>query len=721
VLAVILFAAAAQRLVYLQELRATPYYCAPLIDSWEYHRDALLILRFGNASNGPFWHPPLYTYLLSQIYRAAGSGPLAPRLVNFVFALVSAGVLYRFARRLTTTAGALVATAIFVLMPLNLFFEGQLLPVQLGIFLMIVMLSITAIALDNGKPWTWLTAGVLFGLAALTLPTVVLFGIAMIPWLFSMLNRRQAIAGAFLFAAGAAVAIAPVTARNWRMTREFVLISTNGGVNFFLGNNVRSDQLVQLRPGSEWEGLIRLAGNRGDAEASRFFFRMGLEFIWREPGNAAVLYAKKAYRLVNNLDLMRNQDIAYHRSLFWALRMPWLGFGWLTALAIVGWQLLGGVRRDRQLLALFITSYAVGVLLFFITARYRMPLVPFLAIPAGGLLAQFTQWLRKRQLRPAIVRAALVLPMFAVTSTNVVDDSRIHYRDVYMNLADAEERCGDANAARAALIKVTELAPEFPDAQLRLGTLALQEARLDEAVTRFQAVARLRPDSEKPFFNLGLAYLQQGDAAQAAATFQRTAEINPRDGDIAFHLGQALTRLDDPAADEWYATAAERFRAFLNIQPYAADGWRKLGVALLLRRDQTGAAAAFDRALHLSPSGTEAAAYAAEIALARGDLNRAEQVASLCLSRDPTSARCASVMGSVKLGRGRMNEALTMFQIAVEAEPGNGLNWNRLAVAQLAIGRPADASRCAREAAARGYRPDPTFLAELRRQGHPIE
>ena len=39
---------------------------------------------------------------------------------------------------------------------------------------------------------------------------------------------------------GAALCIAPVTARNWFVTGEPVLITAHGGINFYIGNNPRA-------------------------------------------------------------------------------------------------------------------------------------------------------------------------------------------------------------------------------------------------------------------------------------------------------------------------------------------------------------------------------------------------------------------------------------------------------------------------------------------------
>ena len=53
---------------------------------------------------------------------------------------------------------------------------------------------------------------------------------------------------------GAIVAVAPVTIRNAK-SGEFVPISHNGGINFYIGNNSNYDATVGIRPDREWKQL----------------------------------------------------------------------------------------------------------------------------------------------------------------------------------------------------------------------------------------------------------------------------------------------------------------------------------------------------------------------------------------------------------------------------------------------------------------------------------
>ena len=63
-------------------------------------------------------------------------------------------------------------------------------------------------------------------------------------------SKRDALA----FLAAAIFAVAPATIRNWVVAKDFVLISSNGAINFFIGNNQEADG-VGAHSGSSGNGL----------------------------------------------------------------------------------------------------------------------------------------------------------------------------------------------------------------------------------------------------------------------------------------------------------------------------------------------------------------------------------------------------------------------------------------------------------------------------------
>src|SRR5206468_994583 len=120
----------------------------------------------------------------------------------------------------------------------------------------------------------------------------------------------------------------------------------------------------------------------------------------------ARLQLKKVYLFLAGNEIPRNQEIYPAREYSPVLRLllwkvPGLAFpfGLLMPLGLVGMA----VRwRRAPMLAAIVVAYGAAVLAFFITARYRMPLVPYLLIFA----AAGVRWLFKEARAPA--RAAAI-------------------------------------------------------------------------------------------------------------------------------------------------------------------------------------------------------------------------------------------------------------------------------------------------------------------------
>src|SRR5262249_25624991 len=132
---------------------------------------------------------------------------------------------------------------------------------------------------------------------------------------------------------------------------------------------------------------------------------------------------------------------------------PVTHFGVFFPLALVGILATWTDRRRLGILYTLLAAYSVSVLLFYVVARYRCPLVPILVLFAGAGVAAGTQAFaravfpaRRLTLRAAAVAAVAVFvnwpmgsvsAMRAVTETNLgaalqidrrLDDAIVHYR-----------------------------------------------------------------------------------------------------------------------------------------------------------------------------------------------------------------------------------------------------------------------------------------------------
>ena len=214
---------------------------------------------------------------------------------------------------------------------------------------------------------------------------------------------------------GSVLAIAPVTLRNLVVGGDAVLISYNSGINFYIGNNSRYEETVAIRPGWEWDALAarpRQAGLERPSRQSAFFWAEAWREIRSDPADYLRLLARKLFLLGHGEEIGRNQPIYFHRNessllaaLLWKHGGIAFPFGIAGPLALSGLLLALRNRRGAPARPCIIITYGAGVIAFFITARYRLPMVPVLLLFAAHAAHWTAGALRRRRWRAA----ALVL------------------------------------------------------------------------------------------------------------------------------------------------------------------------------------------------------------------------------------------------------------------------------------------------------------------------
>src|SRR5262249_5548549 len=186
--------------------------------------------------------------------------------------------------------------------------------------------------------------------------------------------------------------------RNITHGGEFVPISSNAGINLYIGNNPKYDRTVGIRPDRVWIEFTKEPFQHGVTTqngASAYWTRRGLAWATAHPLDFRALQWKKLQVFLGGDEIYRNQAIYPSRryspvlaALLWKVPGLAFPFGILAPLAILG---IAVAWRKAPLLASIVLLYSLGVLAFFIAARYRVPLVPYLAIFA----VQGVLWITK--------------------------------------------------------------------------------------------------------------------------------------------------------------------------------------------------------------------------------------------------------------------------------------------------------------------------------------
>jgi Flp pilus assembly protein TadD len=78
------------------------------------------------------------------------------------------------------------------------------------------------------------------------------------------------------------------------------------------------------------------------------------------------------------------------------------------------------------------------------------------------------------------------------------------------------------------------------DARLALGVAPHEQAKLDEAIREYEALAAARPISATPFHDLGVANAAAGRFDQALAAYTKAIALGPNSARAEFNLGYLL-------------------------------------------------------------------------------------------------------------------------------------------------------------------------------------
>ncbi len=431
----------------------------------------------------PFYRAPLYPALLSLLVRAGlpvDDLPLVARLLNLIFHFANALLVALLSRRIWgSVAAAWTAGMLYCAYPVALHFAVDPLDITLAISLFLA--ALLCVYPSESKP-RWpatlsLAAGLLIGLAALTRPHFIVL-LPVIPLLAAMPGRRFGLGA--LAALGLIIPLCAFALTNWHLSGQWTLLPTQGTYNLWAANKPGAhgkylEQSITIQRGDthrnptqvEAEYLFEQEFNRpADSVAE-------LNAYWREQLHHSLRSAPlthlqqavtKAYFLVNNTEQYNNKTYAFHKA-----QTPWLRFNplcWSLLLLCAGLALLlGRSRAPRWPLVITALIYAAGVLIFFVSARFRLPITPLLAIAAGGLATVPYTSLKHfdlRTIRPTRwvgISAVLALTAISLTRFSGVSDQRTFVQD-HILIAQAAAEIGDESLAYSHSAMALERSPD---------------------------------------------------------------------------------------------------------------------------------------------------------------------------------------------------------------------------------------------------------------------
>ena len=262
------------RIVWLLAARPTP------VSDWHAYRQLAADLldhgQFGYPEKTSFYLPahPFHLAIWSLISRSA----LWLSLSSVMLSTLSVGLIYAIGLRIhTKRRTALIAAALFAVMPMFLFFSPVLSTEHLFIvFMLSAMLSLVWLAPRSTVLAVFV--GVFAGLAILTRGEGVFYVPALVLFLWvglGLTSRKDRIRMTLLIGVGIVVIIGPWYVRNSVIASPDTGLSAGAGINFYFSHN--DSGLYGWYPeGSPLEGL-------NTEEANRLGWELGFAYLRENP------------------------------------------------------------------------------------------------------------------------------------------------------------------------------------------------------------------------------------------------------------------------------------------------------------------------------------------------------------------------------------------------------------------------------------------------------
>lgn len=709
------------RLVHVWQIRRAPFFSLLMGDSNGYDEWARRIAAGDWFGHEVFYQAPLYPYLLGVMYAIAGRHLLVVRIVQALIGSASCALLALAAARLFSrravvrhaqNGGApdrragIAAGLMLALYAPAIFFDGLLQKSVLDVFFVCLALWLISrsektaeiaknaektVPLRSRRSLRFFLLGLTMGGLALTRENAVVFIIVILAWAFVNVERRpsnvERLQRAGVFVLGLAMVLVPVAARNSHVGGGFYITTSQFGPNLYIGNNPRSDGTYQsLRfgrgaPEYERQDATELAehalGRRlTPNDVSSYWTDQTLDFIASKPGAWLTLMGRKVALLANATEMLDTESQETHAE--WSLPLRLGGFighfGILVPLALFGLVVTWPMRSRLWILYAMTVSYAASVVLFYVFARYRYPLVPLLILFAAAGVAAVPELIRARAVPGhlwtlAAIAAVAVFcnqPMLSTTLMRAVTET---------NLGVALQAEGRLDEASDHYHRAIALSPDYSPAYNNLATALRAKGQFADAVTTYEQALRLRRDYPEAQYNLANALLDAGKPAEAIDHFRIALQTNPASVDVHNNLGIAL--MGQGQRDE----AIAEFRAALRADAASAKSHRNLADALGSAHQYDESIEHFRRAAQLEPGDGSTLYDLGSLLLEIGRLEDAVAAFRAALTLNPTSVQAHNNLGIALGSEGRMDEAIDQFRQALALQPDFDDARRNLAVA----------------------------------------
>lgn len=550
------------RLFYLLEFQDNPYfdYIPSGWDQFWYDQAAREFAAgdyFLIHSPQPSQFSYFYKFFLGIVYWLVDGNFFLIWSAQFLFGALASILVYWISMRLFDWRVALTSALLFAMYGPEIFYEGVLYRESLVTFFSLLSCYALILYAERQNKKRLAFAGLSFAFLILCRPNMILMGPFIYAFLFSVERKNGCgyCKPMLFFTLAVFLTLLPLSLHMVYMQKHFVFLDASGPRTLLLGN-------LPEYPGKEWLPQYYLPYAKqvgGEPKSYIGVIQYLASKIAENPPGFVGLYARKIFYFFNNYEVPSSMNYYLMKDFSRVLSSPLSNFLIYGTLGLVGMVLLIGQWERFQILYYFSAGIFISVCLFYITARFRIPIVPFLMMFSSYAIFYFADRAKKLSARK-ILGVTVCLSALAYSLTCTKDLRSVPIRPIdYANLGSAyelnsrfynQEKAQDLyikawNASASLGSSENQIAHYLAPFLLRQAIAIYQRGDYSNAIREFERSAAIIYEHGETHTKLALAFKNIGRLAEAIYHAEESLLVEPEKPAVHLLLVQLYTSQGD--------------------------------------------------------------------------------------------------------------------------------------------------------------------------------
>ncbi|OGL41713.1 MAG: hypothetical protein A2161_18045 [Candidatus Schekmanbacteria bacterium RBG_13_48_7] len=558
-------------------------------------------------------------------------------------------LFYFLLKNILTVKGRIIGLIMFVGYPLFLFYESQLLNATILTALLICLILL--IYKNNKSPTKLLSAmiGITLGIMIIGRGTYIFYlpVILVFSYIKISADKRIKLVGIILLSTVAI--LLPVTIRNYAVTKRIVFLTTNSGINFFIGNNPLSEggyvMLDSVDPDKDPSGKnfaeSSLKRSLNEKEISEFWRNLALKEIRKYPGHYILLYLKKILLFFSGYEIPQIENSYYYRdNITHVLKYLPVTFPFIAPLAVLGMIVGFRKRGDLLLLKILLITHALSMSIFFVSSRYRLPVIPIFIVFAAYICERFIESIKMRKKVFCLIMIVSIAVLYFIL--NLGHPKTLDFSVMEYNLGVIFKDQDDFKTALQHLSHVNPDSPAYAESLYAAGICYQRSGSLEKARDTYLEAEKLMPARPEIAYNLGLIYDALDQPEKAIEAYNRSLKLDPGHYRSYNNAGMIYMKYNQ------FKDAEKTFLKAIELNQWYLISYMNLGKCYYMQHDLEAAARTFQEVIDRFPERSEGYQNYGIILMEMGFPEKAIAMIELAVKKNPEDPKIKEILDLMK-------------------------------------------------------------------------